>query len=57
MVTFECTNKDCDNANVSYNFLGNPETALCGGCKEHLIGTDLREDPKVPSMIVDDTND
>jgi hypothetical protein len=54
MVSFECTNKDCDNANVAYNFLGNPETAECGGCKTVLIGTDLREDPEVPSMMLGD---
>ena len=46
MVTFECKNKDCDNKNVAYNFLGNPETAMCGGCKATLIATDSRPDPE-----------
>jgi len=49
MVTFECTNTDCDNANVAYNFLGNPETAMCGGCKATLVATDERPDPEIPS--------
>ena len=46
MVTFECTNKDCDNKNVAYNFLGNLETAMCGGCKATLVATDSRTDPE-----------
>ena len=46
MVTFTCVNDECDNANIDYNFLGNPETALCGGCKETLTATDERPDPE-----------
>jgi hypothetical protein len=45
MVTFECKNTDCDNSNVAYNFLGNLETAMCGGCKNVLTAKDLRDDP------------
>lgn len=49
MVTFKCTNKDCDNANVTYNFEGFLETALCGGCKATLQATDSRPDPEAPT--------
>jgi hypothetical protein len=47
MVTFVCTEKDCPNENVTYNFFGNPETAMCGGCKQTLVASDLRDDPEV----------
>ena len=46
MVTFKCESKGCENKDVEYNFLGNPETAMCGGCKETLTATDLRDDPE-----------
>jgi hypothetical protein len=46
MVTFKCTVKDCANENVEYNFLGDPETAMCGGCNQTLLATDLRNDPE-----------
>ena len=49
MVTFKCTIAGCNNKDVEYNFLGNPETAQCGGCKSTLVGTDLRPDPEIPS--------
>ena len=48
MITFICSKNSCANKNVTYNFLGNPETAECGGCKATLIGTDLRPDPELP---------
>jgi hypothetical protein len=47
MVTFKCTVNDCANKDVEYNFLGNPQTAMCGGCKETLVASDLRDDPEV----------
>jgi hypothetical protein len=47
MVTFKCNSNNCDNKDVEYNFLGNPETAMCGGCKETLVASDLRDDPEV----------
>lgn len=46
MVTFICVKDGCANENVVYNFLGNPETAMCGGCKETLTATDERSDPE-----------
>jgi hypothetical protein len=46
MVTFKCESDDCANKDVVYNFIGNPETAMCGGCKEALIATDKRPDPE-----------
>jgi hypothetical protein len=56
MVTIICTTEDCANENIEYNFFGNPEFVECGGCKEHLIGTDLREDLEVALMIMGDFN-
>jgi hypothetical protein len=47
MVTFTCNEKDCANENVSYNFLGDPEFAECGGCHSILEPKDLRDDPPV----------
>jgi len=45
MVTFKCEQDECANKEFAYNFIGNPEYAMCGGCKETLIGFDLRDDP------------
>jgi hypothetical protein len=56
MVKIICTTEGCANENVEYNFLGNPPFVECGGCKEHLIGTDYCEDPEVPPMIMGDFN-
>jgi hypothetical protein len=50
MITFKCTVDDCDNKDVDYNFIGIPETAMCGGCKATLVGTDVRPDPEVPEV-------
>ena len=47
MVTFTCNEKDCDNTGVDYNFPGEPETAMCGGCKATLEAKDLRPDPVI----------
>jgi hypothetical protein len=47
MVTFKCNSDKCANKNVDYNFIGNPETAMCGGCKETLVASDLRDDPEL----------
>jgi hypothetical protein len=44
MVTFKCKVADCANKDVEYNFLGNPKTAMCGGCKQTLDATDFRPD-------------
>jgi hypothetical protein len=46
MVTFKCEADGCANKDVEYNFLGNLETAMCGGCKETLTAADLRPDPE-----------
>jgi hypothetical protein len=50
MITFKCTKTECPNANIDYNFLGNPETAECGGCKTTLVGFDERTDPEVRAI-------
>jgi hypothetical protein len=50
MITFKCNSNQCDNKDVEYNFFGNPETAMCGGCRATLIGTDVRPDPEVPEV-------
>ena len=47
MVTFTCIEKDCANEGVDYNFLGEPESAMCGGCKAKLEAKDLRPDPVI----------
>jgi len=52
MVTFKCTQADCVNENVEYHFIGQPETAECGGCKSELKAKDLRDDPIEPSPLV-----
>jgi hypothetical protein len=52
MVTFKCEVDGCDNKDVAYNFLGNPETAMCGGCKTELSATDLRDDPVTINPII-----
>ena len=46
MVTFKCEADSCANKDVEYNFLGEPESAMCGGCKQTLIAADLRLDPE-----------
>jgi hypothetical protein len=45
MVTFKCTNENCVNSNVEYNFLGEIALADCGGCSAQLQSFDLRDDP------------
>jgi hypothetical protein len=52
MVTFKCTQTDCKNANIEYNFLGNPESAECGECKTILEPKDLRDDPPLIDSIL-----
>jgi hypothetical protein len=56
MVSVKCVNENCVSYEINFNVLGNPPFVECGGCKEHLIGTDLREDPEVPPMIMGDFN-
>lgn len=51
MVTFKCVVDDCANKDVEYNFLGNLETAMCGGCKTTLVATDLRDDPEQTESV------
>ena len=51
MITFCCDKKDCQNQGIDYNMLGNPKTALCGGCKETLTGTNERPDPELPADL------
>ena len=46
MITFKCTNNGCANKDVTYNFAGDYETAMCGGCKARLTGYNLRPDPE-----------
>jgi len=48
MITFTCHKDECANKEVEYNFLGNPSTAECGGCKSILTGTNERPDPELP---------
>jgi hypothetical protein len=52
MVTFTCKEKGCANEKVNYNFLGNPETAECGGCGVILKAKDLRDDPEIVDVPV-----
>ncbi len=52
MITFKCTVNDCANKDVEYNFLGELETAMCGGCKATLVGTDSRPDPEIPEATL-----
>jgi hypothetical protein len=47
MVTFKCEADGCANQNVVYDFLGDYTEAMCGGCKQTLIATDLRPDPEI----------
>jgi hypothetical protein len=49
MITFTCNEKDCANEGIDYNMLGNSQTALCGGCKQTLTGTNERPDPELPA--------
>jgi hypothetical protein len=49
MITFECTDKNCSQGNVKIDFLGNIETAQCGGCNATLFSTDERRDPELPT--------
>lgn len=51
MITFKCIVDNCKNKDIEYNFLGNPNTAECGGCGIILIGYDLREDPEITGGI------
>jgi len=50
MVTFKCEADGCANKDVEYNFLGNLETAMCGGCKETLTAANLRPDPETQEL-------
>jgi len=51
MITFICEVKECRNNSVEYNFLGNPKTAECGGCKATLEGKNHRPDPEMPTVF------
>jgi hypothetical protein len=57
MVTFICVNAECPNKDVIYNFLGNPETAMCGGCKETLTAADQRPDPVIEEVTLNAITD
>ena len=46
MVTFTCVNEECSNKDIDYNFLGFPDSAMCGSCKETLTPSDERPDPE-----------
>jgi hypothetical protein len=48
MIDFECNEQSCPNKDVEYCFLGNPVTAICGGCNSLLTGTNERPDPELP---------
>jgi hypothetical protein len=52
MITFTCNKENCPNKEIEYNFLGNPVTAECGGCKTVLTGTNERPDPEQPELIL-----
>jgi hypothetical protein len=47
MISFECKETSCPNANVEYNFLGNPSSVECGGCKALLSGYNEQPDPEI----------
>jgi hypothetical protein len=53
MIDFICNEKNCPNEGIQYNFLGNPKTADCGGCKNVLIGTNERPDPEPIPVFLD----
>jgi hypothetical protein len=52
MISFICNQKDCPNEAVEYNFLGNPLTAECGGCKSLLTGTNEQPDPQQTEIFL-----
>jgi hypothetical protein len=51
MITFKCEKPSCSNLNVEYNFLGNPSSVECGGCKDVLTGYNQQPDPEIPAEI------
>jgi hypothetical protein len=53
MVTLKCVQDDCISKDIEFNFLGNPELAECGGCKEILIATNHRDDPEQSTDLTD----
>lgn len=53
MVTFECKEKTCPQANIKIDFLGDLSEAECGGCKLILKSFNLREDPEMPKSILE----
>lgn len=44
IILFVCDGKDCANKGVVYRMDSETSTALCGGCKETLIGTPEQEE-------------
>jgi hypothetical protein len=56
MVTVTCTNNDCANGNVDYNFFGFPPVVECGGCHTMLQPYDQRDDPPPPPEPPDTIN-
>jgi hypothetical protein len=52
VITFKCEIDGCINKDIEYNFAGSPETAMCGGCKATLVGTDSRPDPEIPEATL-----
>jgi hypothetical protein len=49
MISFTCTKENCPNKDIENNFLGNPPTAICGGCSETITSTNERPDPELPT--------
>jgi len=40
MITlFTCTKAECPNVDIEYRMIDATPTAMCGGCKQTLIGT------------------
>jgi hypothetical protein len=56
MVTVTCTNNDCPNGNVNYNFFSFPPVVECGGCHTMLQPYDQRDDPPPPPEPPDTIN-
>jgi hypothetical protein len=57
MITFKCTKASCENKDIEYFFLGEEETAECGGCHTLLKGKDKRPDPVIEEVTVNGVTD
>jgi ribosomal protein S27E len=57
MVSVTCTKKDCANADILFNVLGDHKTVECGGCGSQLKATDKRPDPVVEELTLNAITD